>query len=688
MLITDYLSRFKKILFLKYFSRLKKDPADVAGLLQEAMDNHEKGELAEAGKLYQHILKLHPGHSKSYYLLGVIDHQEGRDTDALEKIKRAIELTPDKPEFYSGCGEIYTALGDYDSAIGCYTRALELKPDFMAALYHLGNTCEKLGDINAAGNYYKKAIELNPGLAGLYYDLGNIQYRQGHLEEAIQSLKQAVSLDQGFPGAYNNLGFLYSDTGRLSDAFECFKKAVSLKPDFAEAHNNLGNLYKDTCQHAVAIKHYEKALSIKPDYAEAHSNLLLCMNYQLEYTPDDLIKAHKEWAQAHALPLSDKIPPHPNAFSSASGRRLRIGYLSPDFHTHSVARFVEPIFKNHDRNKFEIYAYSNSRIEDAMTKLLQQFSDHWRNIHGRSDEEVTHIIRQDMIDILVDLAGHTAGNRMAVFAMQPAPVQVTYLGYPATTGIPAIEYRLTDATADPQGLTDDYHTEKLVRLPHCFLCYQPSDKLLDINELPSLTSNSVTFACFNNYTKINDYIIEVWTSLLNQLPGSGILLKSHQLSDEKIRTSVLKRLQDKGMDVERVELTGWIESFEKHMDIYNRTDIALDTYPYNGTTTTCEALWMGIPVITLAGNSHHSRVGASIMTNAGFPEFIAGSPEEYVQLAVNLAKDTGKLSDIRNSLRAKIRRSHLTDAKNFTSNIENVYLEIWEEKYGLSGTGR
>jgi len=666
----------KTSLLSRLFSRSMTTLPDVSDRFQKAVAFHEQGKLEEAEKLYREIIKIEPEHSSSCYLLGVIAHQQGKDIDALELIKKAVAMNPDKPDFHCGCGEIYFALEDYDSAVSCFTKAIELKPDFLNAYFKLGNTYRMQDKVIQASNCHKKVIELKPDMFQSHFELGELMFEQGSNEEAIRYFKNAIDIKADYAEAHANLGFIYAHIGQLSDALECYEKSIQFNADNAVAHNNLGNLYKDRCEHNQAITHYEKALMIRPDYADAHSNLLLCMNYLTDISQAEIFNAHKQWQEQQASGLTGNIPPYTNKLST--DRRLRIGYISPDFRDHSVARFLEPVLVYHDKVKFEIYGYSNVKKGDRTTSRLRQLTDHWRDISSAGTEEAVALVRNDNIDILVDLAGHTADNSMPVLACKPAPVQVTYLGYPATTGLSSIDYRLTDATADPPGLTDDFYTERLIRLPHGFLCYQPSAENLTINGLPSQKTGFVTFACFNNQAKINDNLIKLWQRILAGFPDARLLLKSHQLSDAGIRTSVLKRLEDKGITTGRVELVGWLESFSQHMDIYNKTDIALDTYPYNGTTTTCEALWMGIPVITLAGKTHHSRVGASLLTSAGIPEFIAETPDDYVNKALTLARDTEKLAGIRTTLRAQLSKSPLTDAGQFTIDLENAYIQMWK----------
>ena len=686
MPLSDFLKARKARLLSRLFSKSSNGIADVTDRFQQAMAWHEEGKLEEAERLYREIVTIQPQHASSCYLLGVIAHQRGNDSEALDLIRKAIAMNPDKPDFHCGCGEIYYALEQYDSAVGCFSKAIELKPDFINAYFYLGNTYRKQGKLIQASNCHKKVIELKPEMFQSHYELGELMFEQGLNEDAIQYFKNVIKIKPDYAEAHANLGFMYAHIGELSEALDSYQKSIQCNPDNAVAHNNLGNLFKDRCEHDKAIWHYEKALTIQPDYADAHSNLLLCINYLTEVSPSEIFEAHKKWQEQQAPDLAGKIQSYANDLST--DRRLRIGYISPDFRDHSVARFLEPVLIKHDKNKFEIYAYSNVKIEDRTTARFRRLTNHWRDISTSDTEAAVTQIRDDMIDILVDLAGHTANNSMPVLVRKPAPVQVTYLGYPATTGLSTMDYRLTDAAADPPGLTDEYYTERLIRLPHGFLCYQPSAETLAINDLPSQTAGFVTFACFNNQAKINNTLIKLWQKILAELPGARLLLKSHQLSDLSIRTSVQKRLADMGITLDRVEMVGWLESFSQHMDIYNKTDIALDTYPYNGTTTTCEALWMGIPVITLAGKSHHSRVGTSILTSAGITEFITETPDDYVDIAVNLARDTAKLARIRHTLRERISESPLTDAGQFTLDLENAYEQMWKTYCETGNTAR
>jgi predicted O-linked N-acetylglucosamine transferase (SPINDLY family) len=337
------------------------------------------------------------------------------------------------------------------------------------------------------------------------------------------------------------------------------------------------------------------------------------LNYCADIEPTDVLAEHRRWSEQHTASLANDRQPHAN--SPDPNRRLRIGYLSPDFCRHSVAFFIESLLAAHDRSAFEILCYANVSQTDIITERLQGLADKWRDIVHLSDQQVAELVRADAVDILVDLVGHTVNNRLLVFARKPAPVQISYLGYPNTTGLSTIDYRLTDAWADPPGRADRFHTETLVRLQGGFLCYQPWPGTPEVSPLPALTSGHITFASFNNATKVNPEVIALWSKILRLLPNARLIMKALQLGDIGTRQRFAQLFEQNGVSMERVELLGWASSTAEHLELYNRVDIGLDPFPYNGTTTTCEALWMGVPVIVLAGNTHAARVGVSLLSS-------------------------------------------------------------------------
>jgi predicted O-linked N-acetylglucosamine transferase (SPINDLY family) len=350
--------------------------------------------------------------------------------------------------------------------------------------------------------------------------------------------------------------------------------------------------------------------------------------------------------------------------------------VSSDLNAHPVGKFLLPLFLEHDKRRFEIFAYSQLRMEDEMTHRLQACTDCWRDITGLSDPQAAEMIRQDQIDILIDLAGHTARHRLLVFACKPAPVQVSYLGYPATTGLATIDYRLTDALADPPGETDAYFTETLIRLPNTAWCYQPPSEAPLVSPLQALQNDYITFGSFNNFTKINEALAKCWAEILRRVPQSRLLLKAVALNSESARRDLQRMMSGSGIDADRLQLHGSVP-ISRHLPFYNRIDIALDTYPYHGTTTTCEALWMGVPVVTRAGASHVSRVGVSLLSAVGLPDLVANDADHYVQIAVDLAANPSRLAELRASLRMRMQQSPLMDAAAFARDVEAAYREMW-----------
>jgi predicted O-linked N-acetylglucosamine transferase (SPINDLY family) len=434
-----------------------------------------------------------------------------------------------------------------------------------------------------------------------------------------------------------------------------------------------------------AQDNYRSALLLKPERAIAYSNLLFTMSYDPTYDAQTIFREHLEFSNRYSGPLSLIQRSHTN--DRNPDRRLKIGYVSPDFRKHSVAFFIEPALSFHTREKYETFCYSDMLFPDTVTQRIQNHSDQWRNISGMSDEHVSEMILNDRIDILIDLAGHTGKNRMLMFSRKPAPVQVSWIGYPGTTGLSVMDYKIVDNYTDPEGMTEQFYTEKLLRMPESFLCYLPFQESPEIKPLPSLTKGSITFGSFNNFSKMSNETLDSWARLLNELSGSHLILKSQALTVKESRDRVIDIFKKENVSEDRIEFMSFVPSYQTHLDLYNRIDIALDTFPYNGTTTTCEALWMGVPVVTLAGNSHVSRVGVSLLSNAGIPELIAKDIDEYVSIASGLANDTERLIMLRHNLRQMISRSPLCNAKKFTNNLEHIYRTIWEDRCNMENTG-
>jgi protein O-GlcNAc transferase len=686
---------------------IKPDYAEAHFNLGNAL--YDQGKLEEAVTAYRQAIAIKPDYFESHYNLGNVLHGRGKLEEAVNAYRRAIAVKPDYAMAHSNLGNALYGQGKLEEAVTAYRRAIAIKPDYAMAHSNLGNALRDQGKLEEAVTACRRAIGLKPDFAGAHSNLGIALSDQGKLEEAVTACRQAIGLKPDFAeahsnlgvalknqgkleeaitayrraiaikpdvaGVHSNLGIALSDQGKLEEAIAACRQAIGLKPDYAEAHSNLGNALSDQGKLDEAITAYRQAIGIKPDYAEAHSNLLFCLNNDDKVPADRLFAAHREWDERYGRQAS-----RPTAYANDrdAGRRLRIGYVSPDFRQHSVVFFLEPLLKEHDRQAVEIYCYAEVMRPDTPTARLRGLADHWLVTVGLSDDALAERIRADGIDILVDLAGHTSRNRLPVFARKPAPIQVTWLGYPNTTGLTAVDYRLVDAVTDPAGEADSWASEILVRLDDGFLCYGAPQGAPEPAAPPRLKAGTVTFGSFNNPTKVSAATFDAWAKLLARLPQARLLLKGRQFADGATRALFLARLGERGVTAERVELVAWLPDMAAHLAAYHRVDIALDPFPYNGTTTTCEALWMGVPVVTLRGDRHAGRVGASLLGQIGLTDLIANSVEDYVEIAVALADNPGRLDELRRSLRSRLAASPLCDGRAFARKIEAAFRQIWQ----------
>jgi len=406
-------------------------------------------------------------------------------------------------------------------------------------------------------------------------------------------------------------------------------------------------------------------------YTQAHSNLLRDLQHLPDITPEQLLAEHQNWWNLHGKPIvpqqHQRRTPH---------KPLRVGFVSPDLRNHAVAIFIAPLFEHHDKTNFHFTAYSEAAAEDEVSAKLKSWVQLWRPIRGHRDDLVAQQIAADQIDILIDLAGHTSNNRAPLFTQKPAPIQISYLGYPCTTGLPTIDYRITDAQADPPGLTEPHYTEKLLRLPRCAWCFRPIDDSPDVNDLPALTAGHITFGSFNNFAKANDAVLAAWAAVLNRVPNSRLILKSNGLAEPTVQSHIHQIFGRHNISPDRLTMLDKNPDIAQHLARYHDIDIALDTFPYNGTTTTCEALWMGIPVICIAGNKHMSRVGVSLLHAIGLDDLIARDTTHFTEIAADLANDLPRLADLRRTLRARMLQSALRDETAFTRDFESLLQSI------------
>ncbi|MDP9173886.1 MAG: tetratricopeptide repeat protein [Planctomycetota bacterium] len=704
-----------------------------------AISHHQAGRLPEAENLYRAVVEEYPNNADAHHLLGILAYQSGNYNVALEFILRAVFLSPNVPQYHGNLGLVLAAQGRTGDAIAAYRRgiaqgskfaelpynlanalyeqgkldeaileyknALELRPDYPEALNNLGNPYSTKGDYDTAINYFRRAILLRPNYpeahnnlgtalynqgkypesvesyrasiaqrpdyADAYNNIGQALYRAGNTQESINALAKAISLVPKFAEAYNNLGNVLKEIGRPDEAIECYERAIAARPNFQFAYNNLGVAFKDRGELDRSIDCFNRALALDSQYASAHSNLIYTMHYHPKYDVPAIRCELDKWNQFHAAPLAASILPHRN--TPDPRRPLRIGYVSADFREHVVGWNLLPLLSNHNHEQFEIVCYSTTLQPDAMTEKLRAHADSWRHLVGVSPPEMAEMIRKDRVDILVDLALHTAQNRLLVFARKPAPVQITYLGYCGSTGLDAIEYRFSDPHLDPPGADSDY-SEKTIRLPNTYWSYQPGGATPEVNALPATKNGYITFGCFSNTAKVSEDSLALWTKILTATPSARLIITT-QLGAHQTR--VQSHFVQAGIAANRIELIPK-QRFDHYIQTYLRIDIALDPFPYGGGITTCDALYMGVPVISLIGKTAVGRGGKSILTNLNMREFLADSQEQYLKIAVDQSADMERLSALRATLRQKMLDSNLMNAPANTKEIEKAYRTLWQ----------
>jgi protein O-GlcNAc transferase len=683
-----------------------------ADRFREAVRHHAAGRLDAADAAYRVILLSEPGHAASLHGRGVIAHQSGRSDVAVELIGRAVAAEPRVAAFRTNLGAALRALGRTgeaaaayrqaiaidpadrvslnnlanllqaegrtEEAIGYYRRALACAPNEPAPMNNLANALAAAGPANMAManeaiRLYRRALALRPAYAEAHYNLANLLAELGDLDGAMASYRAAIAVRPDHLAARNQLGAALRQAGRYGEATRAYEAVLEIDPANAEAHSNLGRVFVLQGRLAEAGARYETALALKPDYPQARSNQLLWLNYSDE-TPEVIFGAHRAWAERveQALP---RRAPHANVRHPE--RRLRVGYVSPDFRAHSVASYLAPVIARHDRAAVEVVCYADVARPDAVTARFQAMADHWRPISGMSPDAIAERIRLDQIDILVDMAGHLAPHLLPAFARKPAPVQVSWIGYVNTTGLKAVDYRLVDVVTDPHGPADFFASERLVRLPGGFACFEPPADAPAPGPVPSLAAGHLTFGSFSPPSKLSEGVLDAWSEILRRLPGARLVLKAGAFDDEGTRVHLLARFAQRGIGAERIDLVSWIASSAGHLALYDRIDVALDPFPHNGYTTTCEALWMGAPVVALQGERHVARISASFLTTVGAPGLIAEDPDAYVDLAVGLATDPGRLAELRQTLRPRMAASPLCKAATFTRQLEAVYRAMW-----------
>jgi len=656
-----------------------------AELLERARLLRGASRFKEARSACEKVLEGKPDHVEALTLLWDIAFDDGNPGAAIDWLNKAIAFDAGVASFHYMLGCALQAQGKVDDAIVSLRQALALDPAQAKAHNNLGCMLEAAGDLGGAAECYRGAIRFDPGMAQARYNLGNVHRQLGDVTEAIRNIEQALAIEPAHADWRCNLGDLHYVLLQLDGAIANYRAAVEIAPDYGRGYADLGGALLVAGRVDEAGAAFDQMLRLDPQRPDVESLALLALHYRQGNEASMLLEKHLSWARQHARGL-ERATAH-RSLSRPIGARLKVGYVSPDFMRSPATSFIEPVLAAHDRREFEVVCYSNSGQEDEMTGRLRGSCDVWRDISQIPDQDAADRIRADGIDILVDLAGHAAGGRLLLFARKPAPVQVTWLGYPNTTGLDTMDYRLTDAVADPVGATDRFHTEKLVRLTEGFLCYAPAPQSPEVSDSPQLKTGHVTLGSFNELAKVTPDLVALWSEILRALPGARLTLEAAGLSAESACRELRQQFAAHGIAPERVDLRPPEFAAAAPLARYHEIDIGLDTFPFNGVSTTCEALWMGVPVVTLAGTAHVARTGASIVSRVGLAELVATTPAQYVAIAQQLAADQEKRRALRADLRARMRASPLLDAPRFVRALEAAYREMWKKRHATGAAG-
>jgi len=645
--------------------------------LQTGFRHHQAGRWDEAAKWYGRVRRALPRNFDAAHLDGTRALQQGRFEEAESALAFARRLDPKSAVCAMRLGMALHQLGRSAEAEPALRAAIRLDPKLAEAEFHLGQALCRQGRLEAAAAAFERAIALRPGYAEAYDRLGGLLAGwRGHAA-AEPLLRKATELDPTLVASWCNLGIALIFLGRMSDALVALGRALQLNPRFDHAYAARGLALAKCYRNEAAVEAYTRCLELNPRNAEAHSSRLLTLQYLGSLSRSELFAEHRRFAVAveseaprAAAPPIDRNPDRP----------LRVGFLSPDLHRHSIAYFLEPLLAHLDRSQFSVMLYHDQAKHDEMSDRLQSLAQEWKTTAGMPADALEARLRDDRLDILIDLAGHTGMNRLPLYARRLAPVQATYLGYPGTTGMTCMDFRLVDGITDPAGESEADCTEQLVRFAPAAWSYRPPEVAIEPAPSPGSAGKGVTFGCFNNFSKFTDEMLGVWSRLLASVENSRLLLKGHGLSVPAFQSEVYRRFRAAGLPIERVILAERTKTMEEHLAAYAQVDVALDSFPYHGTTTTCEALWMGVPVVSRLGDRHAGRVGASLLRAVARPEWIATDWDSYLAIARRLAADAVTSSAPRAELRAALQGSVLMDHAGQAARFGAALRFMWQTK--------
>ncbi|BCA79144.1 tetratricopeptide repeat protein [Desulfuromonas sp. AOP6] len=651
----------------------RKESSD-AVLVSKAMDLFGQGAVTQAISLLSGEVNRGGNQAKLWYALGYIYQGAGRDEDALHSYKEALAAEPSLAEAWNNLGLLYAKRGRRAEAENAFKQALQHSAGMHDASINLGRLLVEQGRAKEAVTIYQTALTSSDKPAQLCYALAVAYRAVNRPGQAIVYLEEALSLAPDYSPGHNLMGVVLMDMGMAEEALSHFHKAIEITPDDDGPRTNLAGLLQSLGRFQEAYEQAREAVALAPEKPLIHSNLLFLMNYQEALSRDEIYAEQRRWNERHALPVLQKsVRPETEL---TRDKKLRIGYVSPDFRFHPVCFFITPILSGFDRSHFEVFCYSNVSRPDQQTEKMKEWATGWRDICGVPDEEVAQWIRDDRIDILVDLAGHSGDNRLLVFAHKAAPVQITFLGNPDGTGMDAMDYRITDSWCDPVGLTECFHAEKLLRLPGNFFCYAPPSPAPDIGPLPCRQNGYVTFGSFNNFSKISENLLGIWSEIMQGVPESRLVFQAKPLTDKGKVLELKRFFESRGVAGDRILAKG-NTSISEHLKLVTQVDIALDSFPWNGHTTTCHTLWMGVPVVSMAGERGISRMGLSILGGLGLERFVACNVSDYVKTAVDLSGNPGVLENFRKNIRSEILNSSWGNSLTYNETLENLFRDVW-----------
>ncbi len=622
--------------------------------------------------LYKKVDWKDPTEQKIKFILELFN--SSKYDEAQKEIDELFINYPNSPVLFNILGAIFAEQNKLDKAIENYEKSLNINPEYFQALNNLGIALHKLSRLEEAIENYKKALNFNQDFTEALNNLGNAYQELGRNKEALEQFNKLIKIQPNYKKVYNNLGLLHSELGNFNEAVSCYHKSISLNPKYEKTYNNLGNLLSDLGEYDKAHESYKKAIEINPKYKIAYSNLLLNLNYKIDFNLNLYLSEAKEFRE------NCKIDKNISSFNfkfEKKPKKLRLGFISADFGNHPGGFFTLGTLNELKKKEFELFAYSNNDRKDDLSKKFRSIFSNWRSIAEQDDHKVVEQILNDGIHILLDLQGHTANNRLSIFAYKPAPIQMTWLCQ-GSTGIPEIDYMIGNKYLTP---VDEKHhfIEKVLRLPEMAQCFTPPDFEIEINKLPAKKNNFITFGCLNKLAKINDSVIEVWSKILNSVPNSKLILKNKMFDNETVNKNIFKKFKKYNISKNQLILIGSSKTRKDLLKFYNKIDISLDPFPFQGYTSTCESVWMGVPVIVLKGDRYLFHAGESINSNLDMFDWIAKDKEEYISKAISYSSDLNSLVKIRMNLRKKTLNSPVCDSVRFSNQFSKMLWDVWRK---------